>query len=433
MTKKTRYLLLSFGFLLFLLLAPLILFYVRGITYDFASHKFVRTGILAIKTEPKDAEIYINGELELKKSGSVRFLPTKEYEVTVRKDGYFDWSKRLPVTEGQVTWASPEPNKLYLFLKDPRATDIASGVLDFYVGNDFLLYLSQGELVYAQTNDLSRSENFPLPRTAASITASPNGQLFALTSAAEASSPTVMIFDRGAKTITDISNLFSSLPELKFSADNRLFALQDNILYHVDAKQQAKTAVKEGVAAFVLRENNLYFIGPERDGKNALFVSDLPENPAAKVLDGIPDFNKGQIFVNFERQVLLLLDGSLYKISSGLEKLASNITAQDFDYAESSLVFFHAGELEFYNPFFHNINFINRSGSPITDPSINLGFGNVFFIRDNRLETMELDSRDQQNNYVLYQGTDLQKFLLGPNLIRAYVLDDGKLKVLKIR
>src|SRR3990167_8788999 len=123
MTLTKRYTLIALGVVAFIVLAPAFVFGVRGYIYDFSEKKFVQTGILVVNTEPKKALIEASGHGQKRihrKAGSMRFVKPGDYTVTVSKDGYFTWQKRLVVKAGLVTWAAVELDKLFLLPASPR-------------------------------------------------------------------------------------------------------------------------------------------------------------------------------------------------------------------------------------------------------------------------------------------------------------------------
>lgn len=80
-------------------------YYARGFRFDYKSFKFQPNGILVIKSEPDGASVYINGELKTATNATISLSPGS-YDVEVRKDGYFDWYKRLVIDKEIVTQAN---------------------------------------------------------------------------------------------------------------------------------------------------------------------------------------------------------------------------------------------------------------------------------------------------------------------------------------
>ncbi len=123
MTLAKRYTLIALGIIAFIVLAPAFVFGVRGYIYDFSEKKFVQTGILVVNTEPKKVliEASRHGQTRVhRKAGSMRFVKPGDYTVTVSKDGYLTWQKRLVVKAGLVTWAAADLDKLFLLPAGPK-------------------------------------------------------------------------------------------------------------------------------------------------------------------------------------------------------------------------------------------------------------------------------------------------------------------------
>src|SRR3989344_2475410 len=108
MTKKTRNLLFIILALLFLIVAPLTVFYSLGWRIDWNNKKIVKPGILYFKVWPRGVQIYINGVLKKKTdfffgSALIENLIPKKYKVEVKKEGFQVWNKNLEISEGMAT------------------------------------------------------------------------------------------------------------------------------------------------------------------------------------------------------------------------------------------------------------------------------------------------------------------------------------------
>ncbi|QQG41581.1 MAG: PEGA domain-containing protein [Candidatus Woesebacteria bacterium] len=77
-------------------------FYARGYRLNFKTLKFEPNGILVIKSEPDGASVYINKELKGATNTSLSLAPGN-YDIEVKKDGFFPWSKRLSIDKEIVT------------------------------------------------------------------------------------------------------------------------------------------------------------------------------------------------------------------------------------------------------------------------------------------------------------------------------------------
>lgn len=91
------------------LISLFVSYYARGYRLNFSSLlngsiQFEPNGILAIKSEPDGASIIIDGDLKTATDANIS-LPPGTYDVEVKKDGYFTWSKSLTIDKEIVTSA----------------------------------------------------------------------------------------------------------------------------------------------------------------------------------------------------------------------------------------------------------------------------------------------------------------------------------------
>jgi hypothetical protein len=428
MQKKTRYLLLLIGFIFFIFSAPIIVLYVRGVSYDLETGKFTQTGILSIKTEPESVSIFLNGEKTSDKAENIKFLNPKEYEISLKKEGYFEWSKRLNVESGKVTWVSPAAGKIYLLKQSGLPKIVSTGVVDFYNSGDLIIYLTPGEIVTV-SKDGSNKKQYPLPKTVDSLNVFKNGELVVLASTkALQTGLTVILFEPNQGKFTDISNMFKSQPQIKFSEDNEMFALENEILYKINYVTKTKTAFEKGVTGFALLSNDVYYTST-----SSLISNNSSFSNKNTILSGLSNLDNAEIIVNKDKHAFLLLDQSLYQVGNSLQKLADNVTDWDLSQENSSLVFSHSGELSFHQPFSNKIEFVTRSGLPISSPKLALPIHYAFFVKNNSLFAAELDTRDRQNEYELYKGMDIKKIAIDNEEKIIFFLDGQELKSLEIR
>jgi len=430
MNRKTRYSLLALGFLFFLVAAPLIVLYVRGISFDFKTSTFVKTGILAVNSDPSSAAVYLDGELKRQNSGDVKFIPAGEYQVEIKKDGYWPWSKRLTVQAGQVTWASDAYNKIYLFLKDAQAKTLDNDVLDFYADGNRVYVLKKD--AFGPLNNLTGSK-YALPSVANTILAhDDSGKIFLLAgnSAATSSAPTLLLFNSDSEKFIDLTGLFSTLPQVEFNGQD-LYALDGTTLYKINTSSRTKTPLLQNIGPFYFQGDNLYYTQANATS-TSLLLAPAPFTAPQEILSGLPDLQNSQLLVTPQKHIFILQQGNLYSASASMQKLAENVSNWSFDVPSSVLSVLHAGELDYAGPLDSSLNFVTRSGSQIADPYVKTDIGYAFFINQGNINAIELDGRSGQNQYVLYSGA-VQKFYIDDSAKNIYLLDSGQLKSLGIR
>ncbi len=430
MSKKSRYLLLLAGFMFFLIFAPLAVLYVTGYKYDNESKSFVRTGILAVRANPSSVSVSLNGELKRKNDGNIKFLDPGEYAITLAKDGYQSWTKRLLIQANQVTWANPSPADIFLFKNNLVPESISEQTTDFVITSGSILYISQNKLILSPIGNLSHIDNYALNKPANTIIASPKEDIFLLTD--KTASSTAMVFNIRDRQITDISGLFSGDFNLEFSDDGTLYALEDKTIYKINLSPPGKTVIATGVANFAAATDNIYYL-KSTTSLGSLMVLSPGSNQPQTLIAEVPSFTKARIFVNFQKQILLLLDNTLYRVSDTLLPVAANVTSVKFDQPTSNFLVLHDGQLDFYNYYSQNLTFITRTSQVLSNFDFRPDLGYAFFFLDKTITALELDTRNHQNQYSLYAAQNPQKFTLDTNGKILFILDGEKLLAETVR
>lgn len=108
MTKKTRLIILLFCVACFFVVAPILVAYSMGFRFDFEKMKITATGGIYVRTFPAAGQITIDSNISEKpgmfaNSIFVQSLLPKNHTVSIKKTGYYDYSKILAVQENQVT------------------------------------------------------------------------------------------------------------------------------------------------------------------------------------------------------------------------------------------------------------------------------------------------------------------------------------------
>jgi hypothetical protein len=88
-----------------------------------------KTGILVTNSEPRGAQVFIDGHLTTATDTTLNLTPG-EYTVKIVKDGYFPWEKKLSIQEKVVTVADARLFPIALKLEGVSNTGVQRPVLD---------------------------------------------------------------------------------------------------------------------------------------------------------------------------------------------------------------------------------------------------------------------------------------------------------------
>ena len=93
-----------FTIIVFFIIAPLLLFYSMGWRYNFETKQLEKVGVITIQTEPRSASVVFNDKLLNKKTPlTIKNLLSDEYNLSIYKDGYYQWSKDVKVNQSETT------------------------------------------------------------------------------------------------------------------------------------------------------------------------------------------------------------------------------------------------------------------------------------------------------------------------------------------
>lgn len=101
MSRKIRLIYFSLAIFIFIISAAAVIYYANGWRYDFSKNTFSKAGAISIQTDPGNTEVYIN-DVKYKATTpcTIRNLLPSSYQITLKKDGYFDWSETLEISSG---------------------------------------------------------------------------------------------------------------------------------------------------------------------------------------------------------------------------------------------------------------------------------------------------------------------------------------------
>ncbi len=125
MNKNFRAILFFICFILFLIVAPIIILSSQGYRIDLNPSegriKITQTGGLFLRILPRQAEIFLDSKLKettdfFFNSALIENLIPKKYQVLVKKQGYHSWQKELEIKEKEVTAI----DNIFLFPQNPE-------------------------------------------------------------------------------------------------------------------------------------------------------------------------------------------------------------------------------------------------------------------------------------------------------------------------
>ena len=306
MKKRSRLYIIVILSFLFLIAAPLSIFYSLGWRIDLKNRKLIQVGFLFVKAWPKSAEIYLNGESAKKTdfffgSALVEDLSPGTYAIEIKKEGFQDWKKNLEVKKRQVT----EIKDIILVTKNPKFGLVSVNADNFYVSNDEKMVIIKEKSENPETKkmtwdlklfevesniksqlvgekDVAKNQNAPNPPPAEKT-----AELFDLRFSPDSKSVLldvvvqekinhyILTLDRTPPILTPLSFLDPEPGILYFNPQdaNSLFLFADGKINAVDipTKKISVIPLAEKISAISILQDNIYYL----DDRGFVFKSNF--------------------------------------------------------------------------------------------------------------------------------------------------------------
>lgn len=428
MPKTLRYFILLVGFLIFLGLAPLIIMYVRGVKFSDNQQKYLLTGIFAVKTNPKGADIAVNGQSRGTTPINIRFLDPAEYDISISKDGFLPWKKRLEIGSGKVTWVNPNPSDIYLFKANPITTTLSETVNDFTLTASQIALASGKNLILIAQGNAGETQTVTLPEVITSVSANEDKDSLLIKTENKR-----FIYALGDKKLTDISSKTKDA-EIIIGSYPYLFILKNQILTAYNWSTDKTTPIWINVQSFGVSSGAVY--GLLKDNTTNQLVTTFIDNNFSRkeiILTEVPNFNQVTIIPTKQKLLFILADHTLYRVGFSLERITDAVNTYRYDATDGSLIFTTSGELAYYSFTEAQIKLITRSSEKFPDFLMRSDMAHSFYINGGKAEIRELDNRGGQNAYTITTDPGLKKIALDPSGRTLYLLINTMLQSIAIR
>lgn len=420
MRLRTRFSLIGLGIILFLIITPSLVLYARGFKIDLQNRKITKTGAMMIKTDPSNAEIFLNNVRQSDLTPSnIRFLMPGDYDVRIEKDGYLPWSKRLSVREQFVTRINLDRDFITLFFKNPKLLEslIASMTSISKTGDEITL-LNNGQIGSININN--GNEVSLGGQTAVKLPLLPGSDLVHWQNSKSVFQAMQNRTDWG---LTDTQ--ISQITRIDTNGTHYAASLGPD-LYSLD--KTMPLLLDKNVTTFTLNGDSLWYISA-----NLLKRYNYSSGNTEIINQAVPITSAGQI-IGADNQLYFILDSDLYILNDDFEKIYDNVTSAVWNSNAKLLLFATNNEILLYDPAGKKTDLILRSSGAIKKPVLNWAAGYIFFENEGRIKAVELDGRDHRNIYTIADQPDSQSsFAVSEDGGTLYIFSNTKIDKYSIR
>jgi len=419
MTRLHRRIIYFIFILIFLIAAPLVVLYTSGYRYNFQKGRVQKTGILILSSVPRGAEIWLNGGKVDKKTTPARleYILPGDYEIQLKKIGYHDWQKKLPVSENNTTfaekvvlWKQSQPQMMstgtmdsWLLASDQRQAAMltASNTLALLeVGGDL------ADFLMANGAGLKNKFDFKDYGQVSILDWSPDNKKILLAAGKNAGYLVLNIANQEVKKISsqfDIinwgenSDLLYGINKLGFWQID-LAAGQQNIIFKSFSPDN-----------FLIADGKIFYLDNqtlwEKDlisGRNTVVASPVKCDGCALT----KKIGNRFVFQNQPSQKLLIIDAS--DRNNNMENSAKGL----YWLNNNSLLFYNDWEMFIYDLNKKDPELITRLGQQIKCAIWHPDGKHLIFAADNKINIIELDNRELRNVIDLADNSEVRDMAL---------------------
>lgn len=399
MKTTTRYSLIIFGFIVFLIIAPLLVLYVSGRKLDIGDRNTSATGILDAKSNPGGADLLINGVTDSSTPSIARFLLQGEYKVSLQKEGYFEWVKNLAIEPGKVTYAQKGVDEIQLIKKSVPKVLVESGVTSFAVVNDAVWYATKNTILKGRITESEPESILPINFTPASIIQLRDGSHILAT---DAKNNATLVDTNSSRVISLPSNL-GVLADINVITNDLILYRTKNSLIAYKPNSKTTTTLRSDITSFTVLDGTGYFATTAGAISSAIwngtsFVDEQNLISSSPLVSS----TSTQLIIS-DKKVLFFKNGNsdLFRVGNTLDLILNGVVSTKLDLDTDEVTIRTASELWFYNFITNEAQLLNRNTFAINDFSIHSAIGYGFVATSKGLEAIEIDNRDKQNRYQL--------------------------------
>lgn len=431
MDRLTRYLFIVLGFVIFLVLAPLIVLYISGTRFNLNSHETTATGLLVAKSEPTGADVFLDDEKKDSTPATIRFLDRGDYTVKITKQGYLPWTKKLPVETSKVTYTYEGVDAVNLLREPIPQTLPTSGATSAIVFDDVIWYSANNSINFAPLNRATQFTKITLPFTPNSLSIM-RDSVFLL---AQNTNGKKALINRSTQATFILPDSFKDATDFNITTNNFLVYRNGDSVSSYNLTTHAITPLLHEIAGFTLLGNIGY--AAVRDGHTTLqtieWTGDGFSNAEPIINSQVPEDGDCQLIITKGKELFVLSGSNFYRANAPLELISSHVKNVALDPTTEELTFSTPSELWFYNFGSAKPQLLTRTTDTINTFIIRENIGYGFIGTASGLEALEIDSRDQQNRYELLKDNAVWAVGLSSDEKTAVALQNGQLLLIPIR
>ncbi len=409
MDSKARYFIIALLVVVFIVLSPLILLYVTGRTLPFFDPSPTNTGIIDVQSEPDGATVFLNEQEAGSTPTTIRFVKQGWQTVRVTMEGFRPWQKQLFIEAGEVTYAGSINDAIRLLPEaEPIAIDTTINAVA--MRDNQILYSKGQEIILYDVINERISNQTTLPFVITNFQATQDNNLWLVTT------------DQNQRYLMNSSNwqttalptVFNSATQISLLDSSSVTGIIDNNLVIGRFGSNQTQTLLSNVWGYTIKDGTFY-VASETEATyqlaTYLWTGTTITKQLVIVSEGLPQQQELKFFLTNQKELFMLAGESFYRVNQTLELLNSFVKVVELDPNSQRLTYVTPTEIFFYNFTSNRSELLARTTENLMAANVIPLFGYGFIAGPNGTEAIEIDSRGNQNRYMLYTGPSQQLFI----------------------
>lgn len=424
--------------LLFLATTPAAILYSQGYRFDQYKRIFIHSGSVTVKSTPSNVNVYLDGTLQssgaldiINDSVTLNGLRPGNYNLKISADGYDPWEKNIDVHSG----VSTEFWNVFLAPQETAPVNLAADGAEKFFPSPFgknIAYVKKNEAsleiwsLALESNEASlvfSREGLEFPNDPLKNAEWNSREKFLIVPILDEDGTDFLVLDSEKEEETFFLSQTVDLSEIdnarwSSAGQNEIYFTARpkddtrNNLYRMDITAKQAELVVEGIRAYDLSSNSVYYLRQN----DVMYEAGLNGRDERQLYSTSLDFSRPEkrirlIAYDDSRQAVISESGELFVRNNGesegdtLKKIADNAKSIQFSNDGKKLLYWNDNEI---NVLFlrkwdvqprrdeNEIQQIIRFSSPLKNVFWYRDYEHIFFAAQNFVKMIELDSRDRR-------------------------------------
>ncbi|MFA6197892.1 MAG: PEGA domain-containing protein [Patescibacteria group bacterium] len=397
MDKRVRRLMFIGFFLVFVIIAPILVLHTSGYRFDWSQRRLFRTGLISLGTEPKGATVILNGVAQPKKTPVFlsNLLPGT-YTIRATMDGYLPWQESVAVQSQHAAVLGT----IDLILDQAPQVLAASNVAQVKISPDrtaaFVLSQSDSGLALERVAlPAATVKNLGIYATGTTLLTEPFNDRVLISSPSGARQRIFLVDADSSKTALPLDFITTDLRQWQWVSSNELISWSNEGPCTVLLSEKTVACQTLSGQSFWYANKSLYYLNSDEQTTYLYWVKNR-DISHAELITRLPRSERYRLVAD-NPKILVLIDGAtqdlyttdLNETETSLVRLPKAAKDAVWNDDHSQLLYYNDYEAYSWLPEENERKLLTRVSQPIASASWCGNYPHIVMSNDGRLTLLD--------------------------------------------